>query len=77
MNLFLESLIVGLSVGIFGLIISTLLMFAFSRDFSLSNYTFWPQVFFGYFLTGMIIHLFYEFTGQNKKFCCERSYICP
>jgi hypothetical protein len=75
-NLFVESLAVGFTTGLIGLFISTLSMFIFSKKFSLNRYSFWPQIFFSYFLTGVIIHLIYEWTGMNKKFCCDRKYSC-
>ncbi len=75
-NIFLESLSVGLTTGLIGLFISTISMFVFSKNFTLKKYKFWPSVFFNYFITGFIIHLIYEWTGMNKKFCCDRNYSC-
>ncbi len=74
-NVYTEAFAVGLSTAFIGLFMSTLFMFIFSKKkFNLGRYTFWPQVFLSYFVTGFIIHLIYEWTGMNKKFCCNRNY---
>ena len=75
-NLFTETLSIGFTTGVIGLFISTLFMFIFSKNFTLKKYNFWPQIFLSYFITGSIIHLIYEFTNLNKKFCCNRKYKC-
>jgi hypothetical protein len=75
-NVFVEALSVGLTTALVGLFISTVFMFVFSKKFTLKKYKFWPQIFFSYFVTGFVIHLIYEWTGMNKKFCCDRKYSC-
>lgn len=72
-QLILETLIIGLITGVIGFIISTLLMVLFSKGFSFKEYTFWFQVFIGYFITGAIIHLSFEWAGLNQKFCCQKD----
>ncbi len=74
-SLFTEALSVGLITAVVGSIISLLFMFLFSKDFKIAKYSFWPQVFVSYFVTGLVIHLILEWTGVNKKFCCGR-YTC-
>jgi hypothetical protein len=76
MNLFIEAIIVGLINAIFGILISTLLMYVFSPDFTIKKYNFWPHVLFSYFITGLIIHILFEWVNMNKKFCCYRNYLC-
>ncbi len=72
-NLFIEASIVGLITGILGLFISTLLMFIFSKKFSLKKYSFWSQIFLSHFITGFLIHIIFEWNGINKKFCCQKN----
>lgn len=67
-NLFIEALVVGLVSGFFGLIISTALML-FSHKFSWKKYDFWPRVFLSFFLTGLLLHLVFEWVGANKWYC--------
>ena len=69
MHILLEALLVGVIVGILGLIIATGLMFLFQPGFSLSKYDFWFEVFLGYFITGMLSHLIFQWTGVNKMYC--------
>ncbi len=73
MNLFTEALSVGLITAIIGSLVSLLSMFLFSKSFTLKSYTFWPQVFITYFITGFLIHLILEWTGMNQKFCCQKN----
>ncbi len=75
-SLFTEALAVGLITAIIGSLISVLFMFLFNKKFNLNDYHFWPQVFFSYFVTGFIIHVILEWTGVNKKFCCNNRYKC-
>lgn len=70
-NVFIEALVIGIITGIIGLIISTIIMFYSSKSFSLQRYKFWPQILFSYMLTGIIIHILFEYTNMNKKFCCQ------
>ena len=72
-QLILETLIIGLITGVIGFIISTSLMVLFSKGFSFKEYTFWFQVFIGFFITGVVIHLGFEMAGFNQKFCCQKG----
>lgn len=67
-HLLIEALVVALSAGILGLIISTLMMYT-NKDFSIREYHFWPQVFLSFFLTGFLLHLIYEAIGANRWYC--------
>jgi len=67
-KLFLEAIFIGLLLGIFGLLISTAIMFT-SKDFKLSKYHFWWQVLLSYMLAGFLFHLCCEVTGINKWYC--------
>jgi len=69
MHLLLEALLVGIIVGILGFIIATALMFLFQPNFSFSKYDFWFEVFLGYFITGILSHLLFQWTGVNKMYC--------
>lgn len=64
-----ETTVIGIGNAIIGLIISTVLMILLSKDFTFKKYSFWPQVMLGYFITGILIHLIYEFSGGNKWYC--------
>lgn len=68
-NIFLEALVIGLITAILGFIIATALMLIFDKDFKFKNYTFWPVVMLGFFLTGMAMHLLFEVLGWNTKYC--------
>lgn len=67
-KLFAEAFTVGIVSGIFGLVISTLLMLP-SKDFSWKKYHFWPQVLLAFFFTGFSLHIIFELTGANKWYC--------
>lgn len=67
-NLFVEALVVGVITAVAGFIISTLFMLT-SEEFSWKKYHFWPQVLLSYFITGMVLHLGFEFFGANKWYC--------
>jgi H+/Cl- antiporter ClcA len=69
MHYIIEALIVGVVTAVVGFIISTALMYARNSDFSLKKYNFWPYVLFGYFITGFIIHLIFQWTGGNAWYC--------
>jgi hypothetical protein len=66
-NYLVEALIIGIVSAIIGFTISTLLMYARDKDFSFDKYTFWPWVFFSYFLTGIIAHLLFQWFGANNN----------
>lgn len=68
-QLLIEALVVGITAALVGLAISTILMFITSKDFSLEKYHFWPQVMLSYFITGVLLHLMYEYFGANKWYC--------
>lgn len=72
LNLINEALVIGFITGLFGLIISTCMMYFFSKDFSLKKYNFWDSIFLSFFITGFLIHIFFEYMGLNKKFCLDR-----
>jgi hypothetical protein len=75
MHYILEALIVGFVTAIVGFIISTALMYIRKSTFSLSEYTFWPYVLFGYFLTGFVLHLLFQWFGGNNWYC-KHGYAC-
>lgn len=67
-HLLVEALIVGVISALVGIVISTLFMLP-SKSFSWKKYTFWPQVMASYFVTGVLLHLAFEFSGANKWYC--------
>lgn len=69
MHYFVEALIVGIASAIVGFAISTGLMYVRNSDFSLKKYSFWPYVLLSYFITGVIIHLIFEWSGGNAWYC--------
>jgi H+/Cl- antiporter ClcA len=68
MKLVYEALFVGIITAIVGLVISTLFMLGSDR-FSWKTYNFWPRVMLSYFVTGIVLHLGFEFLGANKWYC--------
>lgn len=68
MNIFIEALIFGLITAIIGFIIATSLMFL-NNDFELKNYHFWFRVMIGYFITGFLLYIIFEYTGIKKRYC--------
>ena len=73
MTLLIEALVVGFFVSVFGLIISTLIMYLSDKDFSITNYPFWKYVVLSYFVTGFLFHILCEITGINKWYCIQRT----
>jgi hypothetical protein len=65
----MEVLYVGIAAAIVGIIISTALMYVSKKDFSLKEYSFWPQIALSFFLTGALLHLIFEVAGLNKYYC--------
>jgi H+/Cl- antiporter ClcA len=69
LSLFIEAVVIGLLLGVFGLFFSTLLMFITSSDFKLSKYHFWWKVLLSYIFIGFLFHIFCEVTHINKWYC--------
>lgn len=69
MHYFVEALIVGLLSAVLGLIVSTGMMYINNPEFDLKEYGFWPYVFLGYFVTGVLMHLLFQWTGGNAWYC--------
>lgn len=67
-KLLVEMFTVGIVTAIVGLAISTMIMLT-SKTFSWKNYNFYPQIMLSYFLTGVIIHVLFEYSGGNKWYC--------
>ena len=74
MHVLAEALVVALATGVVGSAISLAVM-ALNPEFSLADYTFWPQVFISYFLTGLMLHLIFETSGANKWYC-QHGHAC-
>ena len=64
-----EIIAVGVLTAILGFIISTLLMYTFTDNFTFKKYKFWWQVILSLFLTGCLIHVICEYSGINKWYC--------
>ena len=64
-----EVLFVGIITAVAGLFISTLFMLLTDKNFSLKKYHFWYSVMLSYFITGMVLHIMFEFAGFNKWYC--------
>jgi hypothetical protein len=67
--LVVESTVIGLITGIIGSLISLMLMYITDKTFSIKKYTFAGSVFFSFFLTGVVIHTFFEMVGLNTWYC--------
>lgn len=63
-----EVLVIALLTGIVGLCISTAIMYT-NKNFSIRTYTFWPQVFISFALTGAIMHIAFEYSNMNAWYC--------
>jgi uncharacterized membrane protein YvlD (DUF360 family) len=70
MQLFIEMIIVGIVNAIVGFIVSYL-----SMGSKASEFTHWNSILFSFFICGVIIHLSFELTGLNKKYC-KNGYAC-
>jgi hypothetical protein len=73
MNYLFEALIIGAITAVVGFFISTTFMYLRNPEFSLKNYSFWPWVLLGYFVTGATIHIFFEKSGGNLWYCKNGS----
>ena len=73
MSFVYEILAVGVGTAIIGFIISTFLMYIFSKKFSMKKYHFWWQVVISYFLTGCLVHIICEYSGVNRWYCKHGS----
>jgi hypothetical protein len=72
MNLALEALSVGVVTLLFGMIITAfilLIIYIFDNKFGFYDTSFWILLPISYFLTGISIHLIFEYTGLNKSYC--------
>jgi hypothetical protein len=67
-NFATEVVFIALITGIVGLAISTCLMYG-NKNFTLKTYTFWPQVFLSFVLTGAVMHIMFEYSGANTWYC--------
>ena len=68
MGLLTEAFVVGITLGFFGLFISTIVM-SFNENFSFKKYHYWKQVYLSYFISGFLFHIFCEYLGVNKWYC--------
>jgi len=74
LQLLLEATSLGILNVCFGFIISYLMMGEKAKTFE-----HWHRVLLGFFISGVIIHIFCEFTGINKKYCiggnaCQKTH---
>lgn len=68
-KLLIEAIVVGILLAVIGFVISLIIMYITSKDFSLKKYKFWKSVVLSYFLTGFIGHYIFEYTKLNKYYC--------
>jgi len=59
-----EATAVGILNLVVGLLVSYLLMGEKAKTFE-----HWPSVLLGFFIAGVLVHLFCEFSGINKQYC--------
>jgi hypothetical protein len=64
----LEIIVVAIACGIVGSLISLGIMYM-EPSFSIKSYTFYPQVFLSFLLTGAILHILFEISGANRWYC--------
>ena len=73
LKLIKETILIGLSFGVVGFIVSTLFMFLpNSKDkkpFEFKDYHFWWQVFLSSVVAGSLFHLLCDFSGVNRWSC--------
>jgi hypothetical protein len=65
-NLLLEACILGVLNVIFGFIVSYISMGEKAKTFE-----HWKSVLIGFFIAGVLIHLFCEMSGINKTYCIK------
>lgn len=70
----LEVIVVAIASGIVGSLISLGFMYM-EPTFSFKNYSFYPQVFMSFFITGAILHILFEVSGANRWYCTN-GYAC-
>jgi ascorbate-specific PTS system EIIC-type component UlaA len=64
----LEVIVVAFATAIVGSLISLGIMYM-QPSFTIKKYTFFPQVFLSFFLTGAILHVLFEISGGNRWYC--------
>lgn len=63
-----EALTVGVMTAVVGSLVSLIFMLQ-NPEFVFEKYTFWPQVAWAYFFTGVLIHFMCEGFGLNRWYC--------
>lgn len=67
-KLFIEVIVVGIGVSIFGTFFSYLAM-AISQKNLFVKFNHWETIIISEFLTGVVFHLLAEYSGINKWYC--------
>lgn len=65
-NLLFEAFLLAILNVIFGFIVSYISMGEKAKTFE-----YWPRVLLGFFIAGVLIHLFCEISGINKTYCVK------